>query len=125
MENFSVRLNKALALSGLKQIDLVERTGIAKGMLSSYFSGKYKPKQNNTYKLALALNVSEAWLMGLDVPMERSATQPAFQLTAAEQRLVENYRLLDDAGRAEIDGLIDLKLKIIQSKSKAAHGRAI
>lgn len=42
-----------------------------KGALSSYISGRYNPKQNNTYLIAKALNVSEAWLMGADVPMER------------------------------------------------------
>lgn len=83
MEEFNVRLQKALALSGLKQADIVERTGIGKGMLSSYLSGKYKPKQNNTYKLALVLNVNEAWLMGLDVPMERGSSVVGFKLTAA------------------------------------------
>ncbi|WP_243124926.1 hypothetical protein [Clostridium cuniculi] len=35
-------------------------------------SGKYTPKQNNIYLIAEALNVNEAWLMGYDVPMERT-----------------------------------------------------
>lgn len=125
MEDFSVRLRKALMLSGLKQADLVERTGIAKGMLSSYLNGKYKPKQNNTYKLALVLNVSEAWLMGLDVPMERETNSVGFILTTAEQLHIEKYRQLDADGQAEIDGIMDLKLKLQNAKSKDIHGKAI
>lgn len=58
-------------LRGLKQADLVEKTGISKGALSSYISGRYSPKQNNIYLISKALSVNEAWLMGADVPMER------------------------------------------------------
>ena len=67
----SKRIQKAMELRGLKQTDLVEKTGISKGALSSYISGRYIPKQNNTFLIAKALNVNEAWLMGADVPMER------------------------------------------------------
>lgn len=56
----------------MKQADLVEKTKINKKSLSSYISGKYTPKQNNIYLIAEALNVNEAWLMGYDVPMERT-----------------------------------------------------
>lgn len=125
MEEFNVRLQKALALSGLKQADIAERTGIGKGMLSSYLSGKYKPKQNNTYKLALVLNVNEAWLMGLDVPMERGSSVVGFKLTAAEERLIEKYRQLDADGQAEVNIIIDAKLQVLQSKRKATYEKAI
>ena len=56
-------------IRGLKQTDLVERTKISKGSLSSYVSGRYAPKQNNIYLLAKALNVNVEWLMGADIPM--------------------------------------------------------
>ena len=50
---------------------MATKANIDKGQLSSYISGKYKPRQNNIDALAKALNVNEAWLMGFDVPMER------------------------------------------------------
>lgn len=74
MGTTSDRIKEGMAIRGLKQADLVERTGISKGALSSYISGKYAPKQNNIYRIAKALNVNEAWLMGADVPMGRDIT---------------------------------------------------
>ena len=74
MSTTSKRIQEGMELRGLKQADLVERTGISKGALSSYISGRYVPKQNNTFLIAKALNVNEAWLMGADVPMERIDT---------------------------------------------------
>ena len=71
MSTTSQRIQEGLELRGLKQTDLVEKTGISKGALSSYISGRYTPKQNNIYLIAKALDVNEAWLMGADVPMER------------------------------------------------------
>jgi transcriptional regulator with XRE-family HTH domain len=72
MAEFKDRLAFAINRAGLKQADVVARTGITKSALSSYLSGKYLAKQDNTYRLALVLDVNEAWLMGLDVPMERN-----------------------------------------------------
>lgn len=71
MSTASERIKEGMSLRGLKQVDLVEKTGISKGALSSYISGRYIPKQNNTFLIARALDVNEAWLMGADVPMER------------------------------------------------------
>lgn len=71
MENsFAVRLEKAMSVRGMKQVELVEITGISKGAISSYLNGEYVPKQQNTYKLSKALNVNPAWLMGKDVEMD-------------------------------------------------------
>ncbi|MBD5402018.1 helix-turn-helix domain-containing protein [bacterium] len=71
MKTTAARIKEGMEIRSLKQADLVEMTGISKGALSSYISGRYVPKQNNIYLISKALNVSEAWLLGLDVPMER------------------------------------------------------
>lgn len=71
-ESIAQRLRKAMDAKGKKQVDLVKSTGLDRGSISSYLSGKYEPKQKAIYKLAQALDVSEAWLLGYEVPMDRS-----------------------------------------------------
>ena len=72
MKTTADRIKEGMELRQLKQSDLVEMTGISKGALSSYISGRYVPKQTNIYLISKALNVNESWLMGNDVPMERN-----------------------------------------------------
>ncbi|MCC0707020.1 MULTISPECIES: helix-turn-helix domain-containing protein [unclassified Clostridioides] len=72
MNIVSKRIKNGLELRNMTQSDLVKKSGIPKSALSSYISGKYKPKQDNIYKIAKALNVNEAWLMGCDVEIERT-----------------------------------------------------
>jgi transcriptional regulator with XRE-family HTH domain len=60
---------------GKKQADLVRETGLDRGSISSYLSGKYEPKQKAIFKLSKALGVSEAWLLGYEVPMDRTEDQ--------------------------------------------------
>ena len=67
---FSERLQESLKRKSLKAIELANLSGISRGAISSYLSGRWKAKQDNIYLLAKALNVNEAWLMGYDVPME-------------------------------------------------------
>lgn len=69
------RLRTAMRVKGKKQVDLIRATGINRGAMSSYLSGRYEPKQEAVYKLAMALDVSEMWLWGYDVPMERQQQQ--------------------------------------------------
>ncbi len=72
MASIAERLKEALTLRGMKQAELVAKTGIGKSSISTYLSGEYEPKQRNIYKIAEALGVSEAWLMGFDVPMRKT-----------------------------------------------------
>lgn len=74
-ESIAQRLRKAMDTKGKKQADLVRETGLDRGSISSYLSGKYEPKQKAIYKLSQALDVSEAWLLGYDVPMARTDDQ--------------------------------------------------
>lgn len=73
--SISQRIREALNTTGMKQADLVRATGLDRGAISSYLSGKYEPKQKAIYKMAQALDVSEAWLLGYDVPKYRTADQ--------------------------------------------------
>lgn len=69
------RLREAMDIRNKKQIDLVRETGINRSAISRYLSGEYEPKNKPIYELAKALDVSEQWLMGYDVPIERPQKQ--------------------------------------------------
>ncbi|KAA9173471.1 S24 family peptidase [Enterococcus faecium] len=73
------RLNQLMSERNLKQVDILnmslplqKETGIkmSKSHLSQYVNGKSSPDQHKLYLLANTLNVSEAWLLGYDVPKE-------------------------------------------------------
>lgn len=63
------RLNQAMKLRGLKQSDLVARTGIGRSGISQYTTGSHIPKREYLDLIASVLHVSPAWLAGFDVPM--------------------------------------------------------
>lgn len=76
----SERLRQIMDERNLKQTDILALTRpycekynvkLGKSDLSQFVNGKVIPGQWKLTILGLALNVSEAWLMGLDVPMER------------------------------------------------------
>lgn len=75
VESCGKRLAKALNIRGIKQVELSNRTNIPKSSISLYLKDAYEPKQDRLYEIAKVLNISEVWLMGYDVPMERSDMQ--------------------------------------------------
>lgn len=120
--NTSERLKELMALKGLRQIDIAEKTGLGKSAISQYVSGKITPKQDKVYILAEGLNVSPTWLMGYDVPMERSSresfnngyyTDPEIAQIAEELRTDPDRRILFDASKNLNKDDIDTVLKII------------
>ena len=60
------RLRNVFEKSGLTQTEVCEKTGINKGALSSYLSGRYFPKQKTIDKLSRVFNVSINYLMGFE-----------------------------------------------------------
>lgn len=75
VSTISERLQFAMDKRKIKQIDLARVADVNQGALSRYLKGSYEPKSAAIYKLALALDVSDMWLEGYDVPMERSQKQ--------------------------------------------------
>lgn len=70
-EKFSRRLQQAMNSNFIKPTELSNKTGIGKGVISSYLSGKYKPSDKNLELLSNALDVSEAWLRGYDIEISK------------------------------------------------------
>ena len=75
---FNDRLNEALEKRNIRPVDLANKADIPEATISQYRSGYAKPKYERIVKIADALNVSLAWLMGGDVPMERTRKAPGF-----------------------------------------------
>ena len=124
-ENFSrvsstpLRLREAMNAIGKKQVDLVRETGIDKGSISNYLSGRYEPKSEAIYKLALALNVDEMWLWGYDVPPERQAeeknSEEKEKSTVADDGLSKDLKELIDHLRTLPEDKIQMLLQVAKS----------
>lgn len=82
ISNTSARLQEIIHERRIKQVDILNSAKpfcakygvkLAKNDLSQYVNGKVEPGQEKLTILGLALNVSEAWLMGYDVPKDRDS----------------------------------------------------
>lgn len=105
-ENTAIRLKRIMGERGLKQVDILElakphckkyNTKLNKNDLSQYVSGKVEPGQNKLSILGLALNVSEAWLMGYDVPVSRDVSLDSTN-KQPEPSITEDYATLPVIG---------------------------
>ena len=70
--DFKDRLKEVLSAKDMRAVDLSELTGVPKSAISFYLAGKSQPKADRLYIIAQALDVSEAWLLGYDVPKQRT-----------------------------------------------------
>lgn len=61
----SERLYDALAIRKMRQVDLANKSGLNKALISQYLKGKYEPMSDKVYLMAQALDVDPVWLMGL------------------------------------------------------------
>lgn len=78
----SERLKTLMKERNLRQVDILKlaepyckkyNIKLGKNEISQYVSGKVEPRQDKLSLLGMSLNVSEAWLMGFDVPMSRNS----------------------------------------------------
>lgn len=110
--NTSKRLKEIMDTRGLKQVDILEmakpycqKYGIRLGRndLSQYVSGKVTPGQEKLTILGLALGVTETWLMGYDVPMERDNNEKINSLPHKDFKPVSNrkYKYLGEIACGE------------------------
>lgn len=99
----SERLRQIMDERNLKQTDILALTRpycekynvkLGKSDLSQFVNGKVIPGQWKLTILGLALNVSEAWLMGLDVPMERKTAPILMEEDERSKEFVELFNQL-------------------------------
>ena len=102
MATFSKRIRTAIDMRGISQTELAKKTGISKSSISHYLKGDWEGKQDAVYALALALNVSEAWLMGFDAKMERGNNLTAPQSTDDMDEINQIFASLSPDNRAKL-----------------------
>lgn len=107
------RLNQLMEEYNLNQQDIIKKCqpyckqyGVKLGHvnMSNYVNGINVPNAAKLSILGMALNVSEVWLMGYDVPRERLVQ---IALNENELKLIAVYRSLDESGKALIDLMIE------------------
>ena len=82
----SARLQELMDIKNINQADLCQRTGIQKSSMSMYLRGERSPRQNRLSQIAEKFDISEAWLMGYDVPMERTDSLTDESLSHKDKR---------------------------------------
>ena len=113
VESCGKRISEALLIRGMRQSELCKRANVPKSSLSLYLSGAYEPKQDRIYSLAKALDVSEAWLMGYDVPMEKQKeiSSDEGQLTEGEKQMLNLFKLIPEEQQPLVLEMIRAALK--------------
>lgn len=127
------RLRDIMEQRQLKQTDIIRmaepycakyRIKLGKSDMSQFVSGKVEPGQWKLSILAMALNVSEAWLMGLDVPMERDQEDASFGEDAPvqqDERTSEVIRLFGALDPERQETLLHV-LRGLLADQKASRG---
>lgn len=109
MGEFRKRLKQKMDEKGLKQIELANKAGIERSLISSYLSGRYEPKDESLQALARALDCDPMWLIGYDgiegddenavVRMYRNLNNPD------RQTIITLLQFLNDHERRNRDGM--------------------
>lgn len=121
-ESTSDRLKQIMSERNLKQVDILNLSSpyctkynvkMNKSDISQYVSGKVEPSQEKLVILGMALDVSEAWLMGLDVSKERKKNSAKAN---EDIDLLYKLSLLDQRDKEIIIDMIDSMLSRKEKK---------
>ncbi|OFQ83138.1 helix-turn-helix domain-containing protein [Streptococcus sp. HMSC061E03] len=106
------RIRQLMEEKNWKQVDIFnnskpfqEKLGVklGKSAISQYVNGVQAPDQRRLALLALTFNVSEAWLMGYDVPRERESTTETGYSETDLRKLAESAKTFDGKPLTESD----------------------
>ena len=92
----SIRLQEIMKEKNIKQAELARLTGISRGAVSNYVLGRYEPKSDIINKFAQALNCSEMWLWGYDVPKQRQVSASPINLQLFGSNVPQSPALTED-----------------------------
>lgn len=144
IETTSTRLKTIMAERNLQQVDILdlckpfcEKFGITlnKSDLSQYISGKTEPGSKKLTILGMALNVSEPWLMGYDVPMKKEVVHTSSLKELLHQieeyfgkncsNALQLYVKLDETDQARITERMTVLLEDEKYYSQPKKGAAL
>ena len=106
IETTSNRLKEAMHAANKTPADLARETGLNKSTISRYLSGAVEPKQIAIAKLSASLHVSEMWLWGYDVPMERETKKAAPK--GSGQAKMKLFDLAENCTEEEAERLVQM-----------------
>lgn len=95
MNDFQARLGEAMTMKEVSQIELARRTEMNRSLISRYVNGQLMPSSIGMVKIARALNVAPAWLMGFSDNPEN------IELSERNQEKVRN--IMDAILKAETE----------------------
>lgn len=120
----SERLKEIMRERHLRQVDVLElakpycnkyKIKLGKSDLSQFINGKVEPGQWKLSILGMALDVSEAWLMGFDVPKTRE--EP---VTISDNELsLEEINLLNSLSKADRDIVFSVARQMKQRENES------
>lgn len=116
MDNYELknRISEALSVRNMKAVELCEKSGVKKASLSHWISQHWQPKQKPLLAMAKVLDVSEMWLAGYNVPMERPIEQKrADELATLIHQLRKDSDLLN---------LVTMASKLSKDQRKVIEG---
>lgn len=104
---FAKRLRELLDIRGWTQTELATRSKVSKASISHYLKGDWEAKQDVVFRIAQEAGVDEAWLMGYDVPMDKSIEDLLWQ-TAKDAAYNQEFNELTE----------DEKIRVLASVKK-------
>lgn len=113
------RLKEALYIREKKAADLVKDLQIPKSAISQYLSGKSQNMDSKRlYSICKYLDVSEPWMLGFDVPMDRKTQKnndTALNDIVDKNGLSNNMKELIDFAMSVPEDKADLVLRVMKS----------
>lgn len=90
VETIPNRLHELLRVKEMTATELCNKTGISPPVMSRYINGNREPRQDKLAIIAEVCNVSPAWLLGFDCPMN----SPKSSDKQEEERALDQWRRL-------------------------------
>ena len=107
VSNFTNRIQEMLNHFNYTQADIVRKTGLNKGVVSRYCSGKALPKSETLNLIATKFFVNPLWLMGYEVSMYEVDGK-----SLAYNQLEDLNKRMTDEQRAKVIDMIEIMFSI-------------